>query len=152
MEPVTRPDPEPLTPEEARVLGCLIEKERTVPDSYPLTLNALVGACNQTTNREPIMSLEPFEVEATLMQLRSRGFTRVVHSPSNRVEKYRHVTGELLGLYRPPGAKAVLLTALGLADPSARGQCFALARKLNFSKRFPHLLLARALGTAGPGR
>ena len=90
--------PEPLTAEEARILGCLIEKERTVPDSYPLTLNSLVGACNQTTNREPVMSLEPFEVEAGLMQLRSRGFTRVVHSPGQRAEKYRHVTGEQLGL------------------------------------------------------
>lgn len=89
---------EPLTPDEVRVLGCLIEKERTVPDSYPLTLNSLVGACNQTTNRDPVMSLEPYEVEAALMQLRSRGFTRVVHSPSQRAEKYRHVTGETLGL------------------------------------------------------
>ena len=89
---------EPLTPEEIRVLGCLIEKERTVPDSYPLTLNALTGACNQTSNRDPVVSYEPFEVEGALMQLRSRGLTRVVHSPSNRAEKYRHVVGEAFGL------------------------------------------------------
>jgi len=91
-------EPDPLSPAEARVLGSLIEKERTVPDSYPLTLNSLVGACNQTSNREPVMSLEPYEVEAALMQLRTRGLTRVVHSQSQRAEKYRHVVGEALGL------------------------------------------------------
>lgn len=89
---------DPLTSEEIRVLGCLVEKERTVPDSYPLTLNALVGACNQTSNRDPVVAYEPFEVEAALMQLRSHGLTRVVHSQSQRAEKYRHVAGEALGL------------------------------------------------------
>jgi uncharacterized protein len=89
---------EQLTSEEIRVLGCLIEKERTVPDSYPLTLNSLLGACNQTSNREPVVAYEPHQVEAALMQLRSRNLTRVVHSPSNRAEKYRHVVGESLGL------------------------------------------------------
>lgn len=89
---------EELTPEEIRVLGCLIEKERTVPDSYPLTLNALVGACNQTSNRDPVVAYEPGQVEAALMQLRSHGLTRVVHSPSQRAEKYRHVVGDALAL------------------------------------------------------
>jgi uncharacterized protein YceH (UPF0502 family) len=89
---------DPLSPEEIRVLGCLIEKERTVPDSYPLTLNALLGACNQTSNRDPVVAYEPFEVEASLMQLRSHGLTRVVHQQSQRAEKYRHVVGETLGL------------------------------------------------------
>lgn len=89
---------EPLSPEEIRVLGCLVEKERTVPDSYPLTLNALLGACNQTSNREPVVAYAPFEVEAALMQLRSHGLTRVVHQQGNRAEKYRHVVGEALGL------------------------------------------------------
>jgi uncharacterized protein YceH (UPF0502 family) len=89
---------DPLSPEEIRVLGCLIEKERTVPDSYPLTLNALLGACNQTSNRDPVVGYEPFEVEAALMPLRSHGLTRVVHQQSQRAEKYRHVVGEALGL------------------------------------------------------
>jgi uncharacterized protein len=89
---------DPLSPQELRVLGCLIEKERTVPDSYPLTLNSLVGACNQTSNRDPVVAYEPYEVEAALMQLRSHGVTRVVHQQSQRAEKYRHVTGEALGL------------------------------------------------------
>ena len=89
---------EPLSPEEIRVLGCLVEKERTVPDSYPLTLNALLGACNQTSNRDPVVAYEPHQVEAALMQLRSHGLTRVVHQQGNRAEKYRHVVGEALGL------------------------------------------------------
>ena len=89
---------EALSPEEIRVLGSLIEKERTVPDSYPLTLNALLGACNQTSNRDPVVAYAPYEVEAALMQLRSHGLTRVVHQQGNRVDKYRHVVGEALGL------------------------------------------------------
>jgi hypothetical protein len=89
---------EPLTSEEVRVLGVLIEKERTVPDSYPLTLNSLVTGCNQTSNREPVTTYEPDEITAALRSLRERGITRVVHSPSNRAEKYRHVLGEALGL------------------------------------------------------
>ena len=89
---------EALSPEEIRVLGCLVEKERTVPDSYPLTLNSLLGACNQTSNRDPVVAYEPYEVEAALMQLRSHGLTRVVHQQGNRAEKYRHVVGEALGL------------------------------------------------------
>lgn len=89
---------EPLSPEEIRVLGCLVEKERTVPDSYPLTLNALLGACNQTSNRDPVVAYEPHHVEAALMQLRSHGLTRVVHQQGNRADKYRHVVGEALGL------------------------------------------------------
>jgi uncharacterized protein YceH (UPF0502 family) len=89
---------EVLTPEELRVLGVLVEKERTVPDSYPLTLNALTTGCNQSSNRDPVTSYEPFEVEAALQSLRGRGITRVVHSPSNRAEKYRHVLGDVLGL------------------------------------------------------
>jgi uncharacterized protein YceH (UPF0502 family) len=89
---------EPLNQHEVRVLGCLIEKQRTVPDSYPLTLNALLSACNQTSNRDPVLSMEPFEVEAALAGLRSHGLTRVVHSQSQRAEKFRHVVGEALGL------------------------------------------------------
>jgi uncharacterized protein YceH (UPF0502 family) len=89
---------EVLPPEEIRVLGVLVEKERTVPDSYPLTLNALTAGCNQSSNREPVTAYEPDEVEAALRSLRERGLTRVVHSPSNRAEKFRHVLGDALGL------------------------------------------------------
>jgi uncharacterized protein YceH (UPF0502 family) len=89
---------EELPPEEIRILGVLVEKERTVPDSYPLTRNALTTGCNQTSNRDPVTAYEPGEVAAALRSLREKGLTRVVHSPSNRAEKFRHVLGEALGL------------------------------------------------------
>ena len=69
-----------LTIIEARVLGSLLEKERTVPDQYPLTLNTLVLACNQATSREPVMRLEEHEVEATLTGLKTQGLVRFVHN------------------------------------------------------------------------
>jgi uncharacterized protein YceH (UPF0502 family) len=105
---------EPLNPDEIRVLGCLIEKERTVPDVYPLTLNALLSACNQTSNRDPVVHLEPFEVEAAVAGLRSHGLARVVHSPSNRAEKFRHVVHEHLGL---EGDTIAVLAVLLLRGP-----------------------------------
>ena len=70
------PAPEALlNPVEARVLGCLIEKQATTPETYPLTLSSLVAACNQKTSREPVMNLEPGQVGQTLRRLESRGFT-----------------------------------------------------------------------------
>jgi uncharacterized protein YceH (UPF0502 family) len=105
---------EPLNPDEVRVLGCLIEKERTVPDVYALTLNALLSACNQTSNRDPVVHLEPFEVEAAVAGLRTHGLARVVHSPSNRAEKYRHVVHEHLGL---EGDTIAVLAVLLLRGP-----------------------------------
>src|SRR5690349_723425 len=76
---------------EARLLGCLLEKERTTPGEYPLTANALMRACNQTTSRHPIVSYDERTVEATLAELKTRGLVRFVHSPSNRATKYRQV-------------------------------------------------------------
>src|SRR3954470_5427015 len=110
---------EELTSEEIRVLGCLIEKQRTVPDSYPLTLNSLVGACNQTTNRDPVVAYDAGQVEAALMQLRTRGLTRIVHSPGQRAEKYRHVAGEALGLEADVLA---VLTVLLLRGPQTANE------------------------------
>jgi len=75
---------------EARVLGCLLEKERTTPEYYPLTLNSLIAACNQTTNREPITSYDETTVEQGLDALRQKKLAMVVHSAGARVPKYRH--------------------------------------------------------------
>lgn len=84
-----------LSSEEARVLACLVEKESTVPDGYPLTLNALRLACNQTSNRHPIVSYEDRAVEAALLSLKSIGLVRFVHpSHGGRTVRYRHVAGE----------------------------------------------------------
>ena len=73
-----------LTIIEGRVIGCLLEKERTTPDQYPLTLNALKLACNQATSREPVMRLEDHEVESTLAGLKAQGLLRYVHPAHGR--------------------------------------------------------------------
>ncbi|HEX7168312.1 MAG TPA: DUF480 domain-containing protein [Acidimicrobiales bacterium] len=90
---------EMLTAEEARVVGSLAEKQLTTPQYYPLTMNALVNACNQSNNRDPVVAYDEATVEATLQSLRAKGFARVVHPGSgSRVSKYRQVLDEALGL------------------------------------------------------
>jgi uncharacterized protein YceH (UPF0502 family) len=89
--------PDDLDPIESRVLGCLVEKEATTPDNYPLTLNSLRNACNQSTSREPVMRLADRDIEGALASLRERGLTRTVYSTSNRATKYRHVLPESIG-------------------------------------------------------
>lgn len=79
-----------LTPAEARILGCLIEKEITLPDYYPLTLNALTAACNQTTNRDPIMNLDEATVLRTVESMKTRGWVFQVTIVGGRVNKFRH--------------------------------------------------------------
>jgi uncharacterized protein YceH (UPF0502 family) len=85
-----------LTIVEGRVLGSLLEKERTTPEQYPLTLNALVTACNQSTSREPVMHLAEHEVQAALTSLKAAGLARMVHPTQGRsVTRYRQVFDEL---------------------------------------------------------
>ena len=109
-----------LSAEEARVLACLIEKEATVPDSYPLTLNALRLACNQTTNRDPIVAYDDRTVEAALLSLKSMGLVRFVHpSHGGRTIRYRHVAGERWHLSRPSSA---VLAVLVLRGPQTVGE------------------------------
>lgn len=103
-----------LTAIEGRVLGCLMEKERTVPDQYPLTLNALVSACNQTTSREPLMHLDEHEVDATLVGLKQQGMLRYVHPTSGRgVTKYRQIANEVWELERDAAAVVAVLLLRG---------------------------------------
>lgn len=97
---------------EARVLGCLLEKERTVPDQYPLTLNALVTACNQATSREPVMHLEEHEVLTALTELKGAGFIRFVHPSHGRsVTRYRQVADEVWRV-EPPAAAIIAVLLL----------------------------------------
>ena len=104
-----------LTPEEARVVGALAEKALATPQYYPLTHNALVNACNQSNNRDPVVAYEAAEVEAALDGLRSKGFARVIHAGGgNRTTKYRHVLDEALGL---DARELSLLTVLLLRGP-----------------------------------
>jgi uncharacterized protein len=81
---------------EIRVLGCMIEKQRTTPDVYPLTLNALRAACNQTTNRDPIVSYDEPTIHAALRRLAQRGWARLASGPGSRAVKFRHLLNEAL--------------------------------------------------------
>src|SRR3712207_8320078 len=83
---------------ELRVLGCLIEKQRTTPDVYPLSLNALRLACNQSTNRNPVISYDEAQVRAAMDKLSRRGWARLASGPGTRVAKYRHLLDEALDL------------------------------------------------------
>ena len=86
---------------EIRVLGCLIEKQRTTPDAYPLSLNSLRLACNQATNRDPVVAYEEREIKAALDRMSNRGWTRFASSASSRALKYRHLLDEALQLSGP---------------------------------------------------
>lgn len=108
-----------LDPVEARVLGVLIEKQMTTPDTYPLTLAAAVAGCNQSTNREPVMSLGEDEVEPALVRLHDLGLATPVRRQGDRVTKYRHKAGETLEL--SPAAQAVLAVLL-LRGPQTAGE------------------------------
>lgn len=110
---------EPLTPEELRVVACLVEKQFTTPDSYPLTENAVVAACNQLSNRNPVVAYDTSTVRVTLTELRQRGFARVIHTPGARVPKHRQVLDDALGLSR---AEVSLLAVLALRGPQTVGE------------------------------
>ena len=106
---------EPLDEFDARVLGALVEKQRTVPDTYPLTRNALVAACNQSTNRDPVVSWSDHEVQQTLDSLKARGYVRFVHPTQGRsATRYRQVLDEAEG-FDP--TEVALLAVLLLRGP-----------------------------------
>lgn len=103
-----------LTSESARVLGCLVEKEITLPDYYPMTLNALVTACNQTTNRDPIVRYDERTVMRALESLKSHGYVFEVNIVGGRTLKYRHnLKGKLPGLERQHMALLCMLLLRG---------------------------------------
>lgn len=103
-----------LTVIEGRVLGCLMEKERTVPDQYPLSMNALVSACNQSSSREPIMALDDVEVEASITSMKAQGLLRIVHPSHGRsVTRYRQVADEKFELDDPAAAIVAVLLVRG---------------------------------------
>jgi uncharacterized protein YceH (UPF0502 family) len=107
----------PLTPIEARVLGVLVEKERTVPDTYPLSLNALVAGCNQKTSRSPLMEVSDADVQAVLDELRS--LSLVIESSGGRVMRYAHNLPRVLGV---PTESAAIVATLMLRGPQTPGE------------------------------
>jgi uncharacterized protein YceH (UPF0502 family) len=113
---------------EIRVLGCLIEKQRTTPDAYPLTLNSLRLACNQSTNRDPVTDYGESEIRAALERLGRRGWTRLASWGGGRTKKYRHLLGETLEL--PPPQQA-LLGVLMLRGPQTPGELRQRSERLH---------------------
>jgi uncharacterized protein YceH (UPF0502 family) len=110
---------ESLTPVELRVLGCLIEKRWTTPDQYPLSLNALRLACNQSTNRDPVTAYEEHEVLAAAQRLSQYGLARLASGHTTRAVKYRHLAEEALGLDRE---QLAVLAVLMLRGPQTPGE------------------------------
>jgi len=114
--------------EEGRVLGCLVEKQLTTPQQYPLTLNALVAACNQSSNREPVVDYDDAVVEAALDALRERRLVRfVLPSHGRSVVRYRHVLDEALGLDPP---RLALLAVLLLRGPQTAAEVRARTERM----------------------
>ncbi len=104
---------------EVRVLGALIEKEITTPEYYPLTLNSLTTACNQKSNRDPVVSLEEKAVVRALESLRDKGLARQVSGVDMRVPKHYHLFDEKMGLTRP---QVAALCVLMLRGPQTVGE------------------------------
>lgn len=108
-----------LTPIEQRVLGCLIEKRVTTPDVYPLSMNALRGACNQSTNRDPVMHVDDDEVRDACQGLYRHGLARLASGAGSRTIKYRHLAHEAL---KVDDAELALLAVLLLRGPQTVGE------------------------------
>jgi uncharacterized protein YceH (UPF0502 family) len=106
-------------PVELRVLGCLLEKQRTTPDQYPLSLNALRLACNQATNRDPVVSYDDGEIHEALQRLARRGWSRLASGAGSRAAKYRQLFDEALGL---GGDEVAILSVLMLRGPQTPGE------------------------------
>ncbi len=104
---------------EIRILGCLVEKQRTTPDQYPLSLNALRLACNQATNRDPVVDYDDAEIRTALDRLSRRGWIRLASGPGSRVAKYRHLLDDALG--RVP-SQIALLAVLMLRGEQTPGE------------------------------
>jgi len=117
-----------LDPVELRVLGCLIEKQRTTPEQYPLTLNALRLACNQSTNREPVMDLDESRVRAAAQSLGTKGYARLATGPGSRTAKYRQLFGEALDLLP---SEISLLAVLMLRGPQTVAELKARTERMH---------------------
>jgi uncharacterized protein YceH (UPF0502 family) len=104
---------------EIRVLGCLIEKQRTTPDQYPLSLNALRLACNQTTNRDPVVEYDERTIRTALDRMSQRGWARLASGAGSRALKYRQLFDEALSL---SGAELSVLAVLMLRGPQTLGE------------------------------
>lgn len=110
------------------MLGCLLEKERTTPDQYPLSLNALRLAANQSTNRDPVVDYDEATIRAALDRLGTRGFTRLASGPGSRAAKFRHLLPEALKLTPP---QLALLAVLMLRGPQTAAELRTRSERLH---------------------
>jgi len=113
---------------EIRVVACLVEKQRTTPDVYPLSLNSLRIACNQSTNRDPVVDYDEATVVEGLRRLALRGWTRLASGPGGRARKYRHLLDEALGV---DAAEISLLAVLMLRGAQTPGQLKQRSERLH---------------------
>ncbi len=126
----------PLEPVAVRVLGSLIEKEITTPDNYPLTLKSLVAACNQTSNRDPVMALDEATVADALAELSQRGLAREVHRSDSRARRYRQTLSEALSLHE---AETAVMCVLMLRGPQTPGEIRTRSMRLFDFRDVPHV-------------
>ena len=125
-----------LTEAAGRVLGCLVEKQVTTPQLYPLTDNALIAACNQTTNREPVVAYDVATVRMAVRTLREQGLLRTVHRTGERSDKHQHLLDSALTL--SPGQVA-LLAALLLRGPQTLAELRAHTERLHAFDSLEHV-------------
>ncbi|HEY4778307.1 MAG TPA: YceH family protein [Solirubrobacterales bacterium] len=123
---------------EIRVAGCLIEKQRTTPDAYPLSLNSLRLACNQATNREPVVKYDEAAVAEALRRLALRGWTRLASGAGSRARKYRHLLPEALGI---DDGELALLGVLMLRGAQTPGELKQRSERLH---GFPDIAAVQA--------
>jgi len=124
---------------ELRVLGCLVEKQRTTPDAYPLSLNALRLACNQSTNRDPVVDYDEATIRTALAGLSRRNWARLASGRGSRAVKYRHLLDEALGL---DGAELSLLAVLMLRGAQTPGELKQRSERLHGFASVPEVIEA----------
>jgi uncharacterized protein YceH (UPF0502 family) len=121
---------------ELRVLGCLIEKQRTTPDQYPLSLNSLRLACNQSTNRDPVVEYDEHMIRAALDRLRAKGWTRLASGAGSRAVKFRHLLDEALAL---DDAQISVLAVLLLRGPQTPGELKQRTERMHRFESLPEV-------------
>lgn len=126
----------PLSPLQARVLGVLVEKQKTVPDTYPLSLNALVAGCNQKNNRDPVMNVTEAQVQEAIDALHRRSL--VSQSSGARVARFEHNVGRAL---RVPDQAVALLAVLMLRGPQTAGELRINSERMHrFGQGLPEII------------
>ncbi len=127
---------EPLDSVAVRILGSLVEKESTTPDNYPLTLNSLVSACNQTSNREPVMEVDEAMVLRSLDDLMQRTLVRELYRSDSRAKRFRHALSDTMHLHT---AEIAALGVLMLRGPQTAGEIRTRTARLYEFRDIPHV-------------